>query len=159
MQLKNIFLAVAVLAVASACSKSQEAQEAPEAIADDDPRVVRHELMEDVGDAAKVVGAMLKGERDYDAAAAAASLATFGDVAAKFGSLFPPGTETGADTEAAPAIWEDRAGFDAALKEWADATAAAVAAAPTTLEDAKPLLGAVFKTCKGCHDTYRIEDE
>jgi cytochrome c556 len=159
MQLKNVLLAVAVTVVASACSKPQEAEAAPETLADNDPRVVRHELMEDVGDAAKVVGAMLKGEREFDAAAAAGSLATFGDVAAKFGGLFPAGTETGGDTEAAPAIWEDRAGFDAALKDWADATAAAVAAAPATLEDAKPVLGAVFKTCKGCHDTYRIEDE
>ena len=33
------------------------------------------------------------------------------------------------------------------------------AAAPATLDEAKPTLGAVFKTCKGCHDTYRIEDE
>ncbi|MBT8108990.1 MAG: cytochrome c [Gammaproteobacteria bacterium] len=159
MQLKNIFLAVAVLAVASACSKPPQAEEAPQALAEDDPRVVRHELMEGVGDAAKVVGAMLKGEREYDAAAAAASLATFGDAAAKLGDLFPAGTETGGDTEAAPAIWEDRAGFDAALQDWADATAAAVTAAPATLEDAKPVLGAVFKTCKGCHDTYRIDDE
>jgi cytochrome c556 len=156
MQSRNILLAFAALAFFSACSKQQEA---PVALAEDDPRVVRHELMEDVGDAAKVVGAMLKGEREYDAAAAAESLATFSEVASKFGDLFPAGTETGADTEAAPAIWEDRAGFDAALKDWSDATAAAVAAAPATLEDAKPVLGAVFKTCKGCHDTYRIEDE
>ena len=156
MQSRIIYLAFAAVVFVSACSKPQEA---PVALADDDPRVVRHELMESVGDAAKVVGAMLKGEREYDAAAAAESLATFGDVAARFGDLFPAGTETGADTEAAPAIWEDRAGFDAALKDWSDATAAAVAAAPATLEDAKPVLGEVFKACKGCHDTYRIEDE
>lgn len=159
MEIRHIFVAVAVLVFASACSKPQQAEEAPVAIADDDPRVVRHELMEEVGDAAKVVGAMLKGEREYDAAAVAASLATFGDAATKFGDLFPPGTETGADTEAAPAIWEDRAGFDAALQDLADATAAAVTAAPATLEEAKPVLGPIFKTCKGCHDTYRIEDE
>ena len=50
-------------------------------------------------------------------------------------------------------------GFNEALQEWADATAAAIAAAPATLEDAKATVGPVFQTCKGCHDDYRIEDE
>ncbi len=129
------------------------------AIADDDPRHVRHELMEDVRDAAKVVGAMLKGERDYDQAAAMGSLKTWEGVAEQFGGLFPEGSETGEDTEAAPAIWEDRAGFDAALQDWQDAVGTALAANAATLDDARPLLGAVMKTCKGCHDKYRIESE
>jgi cytochrome c556 len=128
------------------------------AVAGDDPRDVRHELMEDVGSAAKVIGTMLKGEREYDAAAAMESLETFQEVAASFGDLFPEGSETGKGTEAAPAIWEDRAGFDEALQKWLDATDEAIAAAPATLDDAKPVLGPIFNTCKGCHDDYRIED-
>ena len=126
------------------------------AVADDDPRDVRHELMEDTRDAAKVVGAMLKGERDYDAAAAMTSLQTWESVASQLGDLFPDGSEGG---EAAPAIWEDRAGFDVALRDWQDAVAAAIDADAATLDDAKPVLGAVMKNCKNCHDTYRIEDE
>ena len=78
--------------------------------------------------------------------------------ATEAGDLFPEGSDTG-DTEAAPEIWLDREGFNQALQEWADATAAALEAAPATLDDAKPVLGGVFKTCKNCHDTYRIEDE
>jgi cytochrome c556 len=62
------------------------------------------------------------------------------------------------DTEAAPAIWEDRAGFEAALLKWREAVEAAQAANPMTLEAAKATVGPVFQTCKGCHDTYRIED-
>ena len=76
----------------------------------------------------------------------------------RFGDLFPAGTETGMDTEAAPAIWADREGFDAALVKFRDAVEAAKAAKPMTLEDAKPAVGPVFQTCKGCHDDYRIED-
>ena len=129
------------------------------AVADDDPRHVRHEAMEEVRDAAKVIGAMLKGEREYDVEAVQASLDVFDDVSSYFGDLFPQGTETGEGTEAAPAIWEDRAGFEAALQEWHDASIAAIDADPQTLETAKPVLGPIFKTCKGCHDTYRIEDE
>ena len=137
-----------VFAVALACT----------AVAGEGPQHERHELMEDVGKAAKAVGAMLKGEAEYDWATAEKSLQTFEEVSGQFGDLFPEGSDTG-ETEAAPAIWEDRDGFNQALQGWADATAAALEAAPATLDDAKPVLGEVFKTCKNCHDTYRLEDE
>mgnify|MGYP001821952413 CR=1 FL=1 len=126
--------------------------------AGDDPQQKRHELMEKVGKAAKPLGAMLKGEAEYDWATAEASLQKFKKVSGKFGELFPEGSDTG-DTEAAPAIWEDREGFNQALQDWADATAAALEAAPATLDDAKPVLGGVFNTCKNCHDTYRIDED
>lgn len=127
--------------------------------ADDDPRHQRHELMEDVRDAAKPVGQMLKGELEFDAEVVMSSLETWHAASLVFGDLFPEGTESGMKTEAAPAIWEDRAGFDAALLKWREAVEAAQAAAPMTLEEARPIVSPVFKTCKGCHDTYRIEEE
>ena len=61
--------------------------------------------------------------------------------------------------EAAPAVWEDPEGFKAAIEQWQDATTAAMVADPQDLETAKPIVGAVLKNCKGCHDSYRIEDE
>lgn len=144
----NIFLTLVFLAIVAA----------PLATAEEDPREKRHELMESVGDAAKPVGQMLKGEREFDAAVLMTSLSTWENVSAVFGDLFPEGTETGMDTEAAPAIWEDREGFEQALGEWRDAVLAAAEAAPQSLDEAKPLLGAVFNACKGCHDNYRIEN-
>ena len=131
----------------------------PIASAGDDPVHERHELMEGVGDAAKPIGTMLKGERDYDRDVVMASLETWHVASMRFGELFPAGSETGEGTEAAPAIWEDRAGFDEALDKFRKATQAAMVANPETLEAAKPVIGPVFETCKGCHDTYRIEDE
>ena len=131
----------------------------PIASASDDPVHERHELMEGVGDAAKPIGKMFKGERAYDMEVVMASLKTWQDASRRFGDLFPVGSETGEGTEAAPAIWEDRAGFDEALDKFRQATEAALAASPETLEAAKPAIGPVFETCKGCHDTYRIEDE
>lgn len=132
----------------------------PLAVAEgDDPRHERHELMEDVGKAAKPVGKMLKGELEYDGETIMKSLQTWHDVSMQFGDLFPAGSETGMDTEAAPAIWEDRAGFEEALGKWRMAVEAAIDAEPMTLEAAKPAVGPIFQTCKGCHDTYRIEDE
>jgi cytochrome c556 len=126
------------------------------AVGGDDPAHERHELMEGVRDAAKPVGAMFEGELDYDADQVMKSLEVWAAAGAKLGDLFPEGSEGG---EAAPAVWEDRAGFDAALAEWRDAIAAAQDAAPATLEEAKPTVGPVFNACKNCHDTYRIEEE
>ena len=129
------------------------------ASADDDPRHERHELMEGVGKAAKPVGKMLKGELDYDAEVVMASLQTWHDASMKFGDLFPVGSETGEDTEAAPAIWDDRDGFEEALDTFRTAVETAMAASPKTLEDAKQVIGSAFQACKGCHDDYRIEKE
>ena len=129
------------------------------ATADTDPRVERQELMESVGDAAKPMGQMLRGDAEYDAGVLMNSLETFGAVSEKFGELFPEGSETGAETEAAPAIWEDRAGFEQALTDWRDATDAAIAAQPQSLDEARPVVGPVFNTCKACHDDYRIDNE
>jgi cytochrome c556 len=128
-------------------------------LAGDDPVHERHELMEGVGDAAKPIGQMLKGERDFEAGVVMASFETFAEAAAEFGSLFPPGSETGEGTEASPAIWEDRAGFEKALATWSEAVDAAIAANPQTVEETKPVAGPIFNSCKGCHDDYRIEDE
>ncbi|MBT8092418.1 MAG: cytochrome c [Gammaproteobacteria bacterium] len=145
-------LRVVVLALAVAFSSVAGAE-------GDDPRHERHELMEGVREAAKPVGQMFKGELEYDAEVVKASLQTWHDASLIFGDLFPEGSETGMDTEAAPAIWEDRAGFEAALAKWREAIEAAQAALPVTLEDAKLTVGPVFQTCKGCHDNYRIEKE
>ena len=149
--MRNKKIRLSVLLAATALASS--------VFAADDPVHERHELMEEVGDAAKPVGEMLKGEREFDSAALMESLKVWKNVSGKFGGLFPPGSETGEGTEAAPAIWEDRAGFDAALAEWASAVDAAIEAAPDSLEAAKPVVGPVFQTCKGCHDNYRISDE
>ena len=126
------------------------------AVADDDPAHERHELMEGVRDAAKPVGAMLRGKAEFDHDTMMASLRTFAAAGEELGDLFPDGSQGG---EAAPAIWEDREGFEAKLNEWQSVTATAIAAAPKTLDAAMPVVGPVFDACKACHDSYRIEDE
>jgi cytochrome c556 len=121
----------------------------------DDIAHERHELMEGVRDATKPVGAMLKGEKAFDADTLQTSLAVFADASEKLGDLVPEGSEGG---EAAPAIWEDPDGFAAEIKKWQDAIAAAVDAKPQSLDAAKPVVSPVLKSCKSCHDGYRIED-
>jgi cytochrome c556 len=128
-------------------------------LAGDSPQEQRHELMEDVGGAAKAVGEMLKEERPFDAAVAMESLQTWAEAAAVFGDLFPEGSESGYDTEAKATIWTDRAGFDASLAEFAEAVDAAIAAEPQDLEALNAAAGPAFKKCKACHEDYRVEDD
>ena len=129
------------------------------AIAGDSPQAKRQALMKDVRESAKVIGGMMRGQAEYDAAAVTEALTVFKTASGHFGDLFPEGSETGEETEAAPAIWEDRGGFDAAIMDWADATDVALATLPDTLDEAKPVLGSVMRNCKGCHDNYRIEKD
>jgi cytochrome c556 len=60
-------------------------------LAGGDPVHERHELMEGVGDAAKPIGQMLKGERDFDAGVVMASFKTFDEASAQFGKLWRSG--------------------------------------------------------------------
>ena len=115
--------------------------------------------MEGVGDAAKPIGLMFRGERDYDQGVVTQSLATFRDAASRLGGLFPPGSETGDDTRAAPAIWEDRGGFEEAIDVWQGAIDDANAADLSSFDTARPALGGVFNACKNCHDTYRLPED
>ena len=128
------------------------------ALAGDSPQEQRHELMEDVGGAAKKIGSMLKGEAEFDAAVANASLEVWAEAAWDFGKLFPEGSETGFDTEAKETIWTDRAGFDEQLAQFGAAAEAAVEANPQDLEALKAAAGPVFKVCKSCHESYRVDD-
>lgn len=127
------------------------------AIAADEPQVVRQEMMKKVGEAIGEMAKMVKGEADFDAAKALAALTTISEKAATFGEHFPAGSETGMETEAAPAIWSDRAGFDAKLAAFKTSADAAVAAAPAALDGLKKLFGPLTQNCGACHETYRVK--
>jgi cytochrome c556 len=124
-----------------------------------DPINERHEMMEDTRDALKPMAQMVKGERAFDATTVSAGLATMQHTAEHFGGLFPPGSESGGNTEAKPEIWTDREGFEQAQAKFAAAVEQAVAGDPQSAEALKPLLGGITKTCKACHEKYRLQDE
>lgn len=75
----------------------------------------------------------------------------------QFETMFPPGSNVG-DTKAAPAIWSDRAGFQAA-------SAALITAAGNLAEAGKSgdlakvaaAFGETGKTCGACHDKYQLK--
>lgn len=127
------------------------------AIAADEPQVVRQEMMKKVGGATGAMAKMVKGEVDFDAAAALAALTTMSEVAGSFAEYFPEGSETGFETEAAPAIWSDMDGFKATLAAFKADADAGVAAAPADLDGLKAVFGPLTKNCGTCHETYRLK--
>ncbi|WP_118137504.1 cytochrome c [Oceanicella sp. SM1341] len=121
-----------------------------------DPITLRQHAMENIGKAMGLAGAMMKGEAPYDARVADAALRAFNNGALGFGLMFPEGSSEG-ETAAAPAIWEDSEGFEAAVQKFIDDTGAAVAAAPADLDAFKPVFGQVAQNCRACHEDYRIK--
>lgn len=121
-----------------------------------DPITLRMTAMKQVGAAMGAMGAMAKGETEFDARVA--ELALRGVLAASvgYGGLFPEGTEEGHGTEAGPAIWSDREGFEAKLADLVSAAHAAVQAPPQDLQAMQAAMGSVGGTCRACHTDYRV---
>ena len=124
--------------------------------AQSDPISARKALMKEVGAQTKTGGGMAKGEVPYDQTKAQAIFATYVDASAKVPTLFPENSKTGGDTAALPAIWANKADFDAKfVKFGADAKAAQ--ASVKDLDSFKGAFSGVTKNCGGCHETYRAK--
>lgn len=124
-----------------------------------DPIKDRQAKMEIVGKSMGIVGKMAKGQADFDGAAALAAFVAMKDAAQGFETLFPEGTETGGETEAAPAIFTDKAGFEAKQKDFEASLVKVTAAAPESVEALGALVGEVGKNCGVCHKAYRIKKD
>jgi len=123
--------------------------------AQSDPIAARKAIMKKNGDEAKAGGAMAKGEAPFDAAKAKAIFATFADSATKVQPLFPDNSKTGGDTAALPAIWENKADFEARLAKFGK-DAKAAESAVKDVDSFKSTWGGLLKdNCGGCHEKYR----
>ena len=94
--------------------------------------------------------AMMQGKAPFDLAKLQDGLKTMGAEGAKFKALFPDDSKTGGETEASAKIWQAKADFNKA----ADALAAAVSAAQTSIKDEASLKAEypkVARSCGGCH--------
>lgn len=125
------------------------------AVAADDPIKARQELMKTVGKNTKLSSQLAKGKIPYDAGQAEKAMQTIAGVPDKYVTLFPAGTEKGGETEASPKIWEDMAGFKAAAEKMK--VAATAGAGAKGQEAFAAAFGNLVKTCKGCHEGYRIK--
>lgn len=131
-------------------------------VAAEDPIAVRQALMQGNGSSAAVAAGMMKGELDYSPTVGKSVITSVHGVAMAYGDYFPEGSDEGGDTRAAPAIWEDRAGFDAELATFREVTAGAVEAAgregPPDLAAFQAAMGPIFDSCTSCHEDYRLEN-
>ena len=125
------------------------------ALADGDPIKQRRALMKANGDATKTVVGMLKGA-PFDLEAVKKALSTYEDAATKAPALFPDDSKTG-DTNALPAIWENKADFEARFAKF-DADAKAASAAIVDQASFKATIPGVLKNCGGCHEQYRAKN-
>jgi len=121
-----------------------------------DPIAERRALMKHDGEAAKKLFDMSKGKIPFDLATVKASLKTLNEGATKTAKLFPDNSKTGGGTAALPAIWENKADFDARFVKFAKDVQAAQAG---VVDEAtfKQFAPKVFENCGGCHELYKAK--
>jgi cytochrome c556 len=132
------------------------------AFAADDPIEARQAIMDANGASTAVAAGLLKDEIAYSPAVALSVIAAFNATAHTFGDYFPEGSADPARSAAAPAIWEDAAGFEAALTKFSTDVAAAVQAAgkdgPPDKAAFQAAIQPVLGNCRTCHETYRLKN-
>lgn len=122
-------------------------------IAQGDPIAARKAVMKENGNQSRIAREMIEGKQPFNLPAAKKVLATFAEAHEKTKNLWPEASKSG-DTAALPAIWENKADFDAKLSKFS-ADAKAAEARVTDLDSFKAQIGEVGKACGGCHQTYR----
>lgn len=126
-----------------------------------DPIKERKDLMKTAGKSAGIVGKMLKGAIEYDAAKAEAAMKALAAVPDKFVKLFPEGSLEDPFSEskysAKEDVWKNNKDF---LHDTEELKKYALAAADAASEG-KGAFGAavkkVFGECKECHENFRMK--
>jgi len=146
--MKKLFASVIVLMLAGGSASAQ-----------DDPVKSRQALMDAAAGAAGIAIPMLRGEMEYHPAVAKAAIATFYGVSRSAHVFFPEGSA--GETKAAPRIWEDPEGFQAAFAKFEETATAAFEAAgedgPPDLKAFQQAVAPVLDNCGTCHENYRLE--
>ena len=144
--MRKLVIAISVLAFTGAAASA-------------DPIADRQALMKERGKLVGTLSKVVKGEQAFDAAAVLDALKGLEANAEKFDTeaLFPVGSEQGSDTTAAPKIWEDKAGFNAAEDKYLATVKAAAASAPADADALKGQLGAIGADCGACHQSFRLK--
>ena len=117
----------------------------------------RQSAMKNMGAMAKTVGDMLRGNTEFNAEAANAAIVKAHDGLVEFATYFPEGS-AGGESKAGPMIWEDPAGFAAAIEKVQGDLNDAVAANPQTKEELQAVFQQVGSNCQACHEKYRLPD-
>jgi cytochrome c556 len=143
--MRRLIVGIAALAVAGVTVS---------AYATEDVVATRKALMDSNGAAAGIGAGLMKEEIPFNPATAKAVFTVMRAVAYAYGDYFPEGSGEG-DTKASAKIWEDAAGFQAALTKFQQDADAALAANAADLDAFKAAFGSVAGNCKSCHDAFR----
>lgn len=108
-----------------------------------------------------VLGAMAKGEAEYDvdiASAAAGNIVAVTEINQALN--WPEGTDMMSldGTRAEPALWENFGDFQSKWEALGQPAEAMIAAAASGQEAIGPALGELGGACKNCHDEYRAPE-
>ena len=110
-----------------------------------------------------LLGAMAKGEREYDAELASAAAKNLHALSLQNnGAMWPEGSSNDKPgltdkTRALPVIWASYPTVAEKHKAWTDASADLAAVAGDGLDAMKSKIGPVGKSCGGCHKQFRAE--
>lgn len=123
------------------------------ALAQADAIEQRKNLMKQNGAHTRTVSAMLRGQ-PFDLAQVQAALQNYVAVGQQFPALFPDNSKTGNNTQALPAIWENKADFTALSTKLSQEAQAALA----TIKDEASFrteMPKVLQNCQACHGKYQ----
>lgn len=118
----------------------------------------RKDLMRANGRALASIQPMMRNEQPWNAQTAAAAMTAVRDGARTVPSLFPAGSgpQAGIETRALPAIWEQRAAFEAQATAIANAADQLLTLAQANNEAGfRAGLSAVGQVCGSCHTAFR----
>jgi cytochrome c556 len=102
------------------------------------------------------MSAMAQGKVPFDAKEFALRAERVAAVAPLLSEAFPPESRGVANSKLKAAMWNERADFDAKMKEFAGRSAALATAAKTgDFEKSKAAFFDAANTCKACHDKYK----
>ncbi len=142
--MKRFVIAAAAIALGTLAVTAQGA----------DPIAARKESMKTVGQQTGLGARMARGQAEFNLTQARAIFASYEQAAATYGTLFPDNSQTGGDTAALPAVWQNRADFNARIAKWG-ADARTEGAKVTDLATFQAAFTEVTKNCGSCHETYR----
>jgi len=121
----------------------------------------RHKLMADSVFAAKQAGGMVKGATPYDAGKAELAMRLISAAAFNMDKYFPKDSipKKGSKSEASPKIWQDMADFLNEIEKFKTSSNAAIKLAGEGEDAFKGGFMSVMKSCKSCHENYRIKKQ
>jgi cytochrome c556 len=120
----------------------------------------RQEAMKGQGGAARTLTQMVRGEQPWNQQAAVTALTTINTTAKNIPDLFKENVAApaGVKNDALPAIWANKADFDAKAKALEEASGKVLQLAQAGNEaEVKAQFPTIGRSCGGCHETYRVK--